>query len=209
MSILFELAEKYNTDKQLKDHNYILMYERLMEEKRVTTNKMLEIGFGEGGSAKMWMDYFPNAEIYCVEYFDKEHEEVWHSPSVDLPELNMIKGDSTNAETWLEIPNNFDFIIDDGSHHPDDQISTFLLGFSHLKSKGLYFIEDTHCNFEVKYTGGQDIIYKWVFDYIIQQQTPGKNYNGNFYQFRNAMPNIVKDIYSYRFYKSVIVFEKA
>ena len=209
MSILFELAEKYNTDKQLKDHNYVLMYGRLMEEKRATTNKMLEIGFGEGGSVKMWMDYFFNADVYCIEYFDKEYSDVWHSPSADIPDLNVIKGDSTKPETWIEIPNNFDYIVDDGSHQPEDQIATFLLGFPHLKSGGLYFIEDTHCDFEVKYTGGKDVIYDWVFKYVIQQQTPGRNYGGNFYACRGAMPEIVRDIYSYQFYKSVIVFEKA
>ena len=124
-------------------------------------------------------------------------------------ELNLIVGDSTKKETWEQVPNNFDFIIDDGSHYPQHQIDTFLNGFSHLKSGGLYFIEDTHCNFENKYTGGNDVIYKWVFDYVIQQQTPGRNYDGNFYQSRGAMPDFVRDIYSYSFYKSTIVLEKA
>jgi len=87
-------------------------------------------------------------------------------------------------------------------------MQTFLLGFSHLKEGGLYFIEDTHCSFEEKY-GNTDLIYRWVFDYIIKQQTPGRNYGGNFYYARRDMDRIVGDIYSYRFYKSVIVFEKA
>ena len=208
MSILFDLADKYKTDKRLADHNYVMMYENLMEKNRMATNKILEVGFGEGGSVKMWMDYFPNAETYCIEYFDKEHTDVWHSPSSDIPDLNVIGGDSTKPETWIDVPGNFDYIIDDGSHFPQDQISTFLHGFSHLKSHGLYFIEDTHCGFEKIY-GETDQVYRWVFDYIMQQQTPGRNYGGNFYQCRNAMPEIVKDIYSYSFYKSVVVFEKA
>jgi hypothetical protein len=43
----------------------------------------------------------------------------------------------------------------------------------------------------------------------MQQQTPGRNYGGNFYQSRGAMPEVVRDIYSYQFFKSVICFQKA
>jgi tRNA G46 methylase TrmB len=112
------------------------MYERFMEKTRLVTNKMLEVGFGEGGSVKMWQEYFPNAEIYCMEYFDKEYAETWHSPSTDVPDLNVIRGDSTKPEPWLEVPFELDFIVDDGSHFPKDQMETFALGFSHLKSGG-------------------------------------------------------------------------
>lgn len=208
MGILYDLADKHKTDKRLADHNYVMMYENLMESKRFTTNKILEVGFGEGGSVRMWMEYFPNADIYCMEYFDKEYSDVWHNPNTDIPELNVIKGDSTKPETWLEVPQNLDYIIDDGSHFGKDQMATFLNGFPHLASGGLYFIEDTHCTFENIY-GATDEIYKWVFNMVMQQQTPGRNYGGNFYQSRGAMPEIVRDIYSYQFYKSVIVFEKA
>lgn len=209
MGYLFDLAEKHHTDKKERDHNYVLMYEKLMERNRLSTKKVLEIGFGEGGSIKMWQNYFTNADIYCIEYFGDEHEKVWKSPSTEIPYLKVIRGNSTEKSTWNEAPYDIDYIIDDGSHQPEHQIETFLLGFPHLKSHGLYFIEDTHCNFEIKYTGGVDVIYKWVFNYIIEQQTPGRNYGGNFYQSRASMPDVIKDIYSYGFYKSVIVFEKA
>ena len=45
MTLLSDLADKYGTDKRFADHNYVDMYEQLMESKRMTTNKMLEIGF--------------------------------------------------------------------------------------------------------------------------------------------------------------------
>jgi len=208
MGNLFKLAELYNTDKKMADHGYVLMYENLLEEKRLTAKRILEVGFGSGASVKMWLDYFVNAEVYCIEYFDKEYTDVWKSPSTEIQELNVVRGDSTKEDTWRGLPEDFDVIIDDGSHFPQHQIATFLNGFKHLKSRGLYFIEDTHCSFEEIY-GNTDMIYKWVFDMIIKQQTPGRNYGGNFYQFRNAIDGIAKEIYSYSFYKSVIVFEKA
>jgi len=208
MGYLLQLADQHNTDKKMADHGYVMMYEKLMEKSRLTTKNLLEIGYGEGGSIKMWADYFPNAQIHCIEYFDDEYKNVWHSPALDVPDLNVIEGDSTKLETWDAVPFDLDYIIDDGSHFPQHQMDTFLSGFSHLKSRGLYFIEDTHCSFQTEY-GYTDLIYKWVFDFVVKQQTPGRNYGGNFYQCRGAMEDIVKDVYSYSFYKSIICFEKA
>jgi len=208
MALLFDLADKYGTDKRFSDHAYVIFYEKLMEPKRMTTNKMLEIGYGSGASIRMWMDYFPNADIYCMEYCGEEHKDVWHNPSLDIPDMELIVGDSTKPESWVDVPNNLDFIIDDGSHFPEHQIKTFLNGFPHVKSGGLYFIEDLHCGFEEAY-GATSRVYDWVFDYIMKQQTPGRNFGGNFYQCRGAMEDVVRDIYSYQFFKSVIVFEKA
>jgi hypothetical protein len=122
----------------------------------------------------------------------------------------LFKGDSTLEETWKQVPNDLDVIIDDGSHHPDSQIETFTYGFSHLHIGGLYFIEDLHCNFEEKYTGGHDIIFKWLFDLIMnQQKAVGGDFPGNFHVTKNNMNDIAKQIYSYHFYKSVVCFEKA
>lgn len=208
MASLIQLAEQYGTDKRPTDHNYVKMYEEIMEETRKSVNNILEVGFGPGASIRMWMDYFPNADVFCIEYFDKEYNEVWKSPSTDIKGLNVVEGDSTLEQTWTDLPSNFDYIIDDGSHFPEHQIATFLNGFPHLKSGGWYFIEDTHCGWEQIY-GATDMIYKWAFDLVTKQQTPGRNYGGNFYQCQGAIEGVARDIYSYRFYKSVIAFQKA
>lgn len=204
---LAELAAKYGTDKQIKDHNYVSMYERLL--KTIKVNSLLEVGLGAGASVKMWIEYFKQAKIYCIEDFGDENKEVWNGADGKINGLKLINGDSTNQETWDKVPANLDVIIDDGNHHPDSQITTFARGFQHLRSGGLYFIEDTHCNFEERYTGGHDLLYKGIFEMIIQQQTPNVNWGGNFYQARYTMPEYVRDIYSYHFYKSIICFEKA
>ena len=208
MSLLSDLADKYGTDKRYSEHNYVTIYERLFDHKRLKINKMLEVGYGSGGSVKMWMDYFPNADVYCMEYCDEEYKEVWHNPKLDLPDLDLIIGDSTKPESWVDVPNELDLIVEDGSHFPEHQIATFMNGFPHVASGGLYIIEDLHCSFEEKY-GNTKMVYEKFFDYIIEQQTPGRNYGGNFYQCRGAMPEVVRDIYSYSFYKSIIIIQKA
>ncbi len=208
MKTLYDLANKYGTDKREQDHNYVRMYEQLLSGRNI--DNLLEIGLGSGASALMWSEAYPDSDIHIMEYFDKEHIEVWNSPQISAPNLTIHKGDSTQHESWANIPYGFDVIIDDGSHFPQHEIETFNLAFPHLKRGGLYFIEDTHCNFEQKYTGGKDIIYNWALNLVFNQQLPLLgNTNGNFYQLRNLMPVPIRDIYSYHFYKSVIVFEKA
>jgi hypothetical protein len=156
----------------------------------------------------MWRDYLPNSQIYVIEYQGDEHRDVWHNPSLDIQNVKIILGDSTKEETWKDIPS-LDIIVDDGSHYAQDQLSTFLIGFGKLSRRGLYFIEDTHCNFEQKY-GATDMLYKWFFDLIIKQQTPQISLGcGDFYKAIPYIQDIAKSIYSYHFYRSVIMVEKA
>jgi hypothetical protein len=68
--------------------------------------------------------------------------------------------------------------------------------------------EDTHCGFERIY-GATDEIYKWVFDLVMRQQTPGANWGGDFYKARPTIQGVAQDIYAYYFFKSIICFEKA
>ncbi len=110
---LAELAAKYQTDKQISDHNYVAMYERML--KTIKVDSLLEVGLGNGASMRMWMDYFPNAKSYCIEYFDEENKTLWHgADGKNIAGLTVFAGDSTVAETWENVPSNLDFIVDDG-----------------------------------------------------------------------------------------------
>jgi hypothetical protein len=212
------LAEKYKSDKRWTEHNYTLMYERMFKTLRISS--LLEIGRGSGASLRMWIEYFKDARIYCMENFGEQYESACKvagdSSRKDIEGLMMINGDSTQVETWNKTPNNLDVIIDDGNHHPQSQLDTFKLGFFHLRSGGLYFIEDTHANFSKSITGGVDQIYNKFFDLVIAQQTPEIQdandcfpMNGDFYKHREFMTGLEKEIYSYHFYRSMIIVERA
>jgi len=204
---LTELAAEFGTDKQVINHNYMPMYEFWLKDQNIS--KFLEIGFGPGSSMRMWTTYYPKAEIYCIDNESDEFKDIWKNPDTNMPNLKMIVGNSTSPEVWLQLPYGLDVIIDDGSHAPLDQIATFMNGFGKLKSGGLYFIEDTHCNFEVRY-GDKDVLYPWLMNLILNQQcSTFKNTEGDFYRFRNLMSWPSRDIRSYHLYKSVILFEKA
>jgi precorrin-6B methylase 2 len=171
-------------------------------------DNLLEVGLGSGASVKMWRDYLPEAQIHCIEYFDEENKTKWNSADGNIDSVKIYRGDSTKIETWDEIPYDLDVIIDDGDHHPDSQIKTFELAFEHLRSGGYYVVEDLHCGFEQKY-GATDEFFRWAFDMIMKQQTPISNYPGNFYVCRSQMQDPIDKIYSYHFFKSCLVLEKA
>jgi hypothetical protein len=168
----------------------------------------MEIGYGSGASLRMWMEYFPQAKAYCMELAGEEFINQWKNPDTNIHNLNMIFGDSTNPETWKNVPNNLDFVVDDGSHLPEDNIATFILGFPKVKSRGIYVIEDLHCGLN-KLFGGKDTFFQWAFNLILDQQIPQLASEGNFYIYRQFMNYLSRDIYSYTFYKSCCVFEKA
>jgi hypothetical protein len=206
MIALDELAIQYKTDKSSLIHNYMPMYERLF--KTVDIKSLLEIGLGDGASLAVWSEYLPEADIYCIELFGEENKSFWKKANgSNVPRAKIISGNSEEENTWKKVPFNLDIIIDDGSHVPDCQIATFLLGFSHLASKGLYFIEDVHASVLAE----NRKIFDWFYDFILrQQQAPAllAGVDWSFENSRNNMGSLVKDIYSYHVYKNVLVFEK-
>jgi hypothetical protein len=207
MGKLDEIATKYNTDKQSKNHNYTEFYEFWLENMKI--DSLLEVGFGPGASARTWLEYLPEAKIYIMDNFGKEYHDVWHDPSVDIPGLNVVRGSSLDPETWLNVPYNLSCVIDDGDHTPTSQIQTFMLGFSKVAPGGIYVVEDLHCNFEPIYTD-HDVFFPWLQQLILNQQCSAfKGTEGDFYKFRGLMSWPSRDIYSFHVYKSAVVFQKA
>jgi len=148
MDKLTELANKYGTDKGTTahcGHSYTIEYNRIFEPMLEQKVKMLEIGVADprfpGASVKVWTEYFPNLEYIG---FDIE-------PSAKAFENDKAKifiGDQNNPVDLLacikEHGGNFDIILDDGSHHGEHILTSFLTLFPFLKKGGYYIIEDLH-----------------------------------------------------------------
>lgn len=136
---LTELAIKYRSDRHPgSKHSYTPYYFNLFSAHRKSIKKILEIGVGEGRGLRMWRDFFPNAFVYGAEnmpgrIFQEERIEV-------------IPCDQTNREQLLElllkIGTDIDFVVEDGSHKPEDQIFTCLTLMQFLKRDVTYIIED-------------------------------------------------------------------
>ena len=134
MKSLNEIYSQFPDSDKGTVHTYMDFYETALEPYRNTRNCVMEIGVKEGGSIRMWSEYFPHAEIIGVDIVD---------PPGEYSEATIVVGDATRAETF-EYLDNFDVIIDDGSHRLQDQLATFRLLWPKLNPGGVYLIEDIH-----------------------------------------------------------------
>ena len=60
------LGTKYNTSK-FTAHSYAPVFEQFLGPLRDQPIHLLEIGICEGASLHVWLDYFPQAQIYGVD----------------------------------------------------------------------------------------------------------------------------------------------
>jgi SAM-dependent methyltransferase len=143
---LCKLARKHGTDKggdhlQRGDtcHNYTPAYSKLFHHWRWQVEAVLEIGIGGGHSLRMWKEYFPNAQIYGIDCDPSCLAQI-------EDRIHCFVADQANEADLLRvmkaIGNEFDLIIDDGSHEPAHQIFTAQVLLPYLAANGLYVIED-------------------------------------------------------------------
>lgn len=160
MNTLSELAFMFGTDKL--EHGYIPFYEQHLPK---SPKKILEIGVKEGRSIRMWQRYFPEAEIHGLDLF-------MEFPVPSIPGVKFWQGNQIDYKILEQLRNeDFDIIIDDGSHNSRDQMMTFFALFNGKH----YFIEDLHCcddefyrqslpkEMTAKYFFDNDSIYKKEF----------------------------------------------
>jgi len=63
---LEKIVDNRRTDKNTI-HSYLPLYQKLLISKKETAKNVLEVGIHNGGSIKLWNDFFINANIYGVE----------------------------------------------------------------------------------------------------------------------------------------------
>ena len=145
MSVMRMLFDKYDCDRGSFKHYYDRCYDQYMESVRFKELNILEIGCLDGKSIETWVEYFPNAQIYTGDTFERTPAE--QVSILNHERVHWLKLDSMAEETpayireqWGDVE--FDFIIDDGAHWPQANELTFKNFFPMLKKSGVYFIED-------------------------------------------------------------------
>jgi hypothetical protein len=140
MNTLDELFLKHSSDKGIDCHNYSKYYEMFFGPIKDSNVKLLEIGIFAGASLRAWREYFPNGEISGIdirgdyEYLIDEGCKATYV--VDQGDMNQLIAFNEAHR------NEFDIIIDDGSHEANHQIQTFEILFTGLQKGGMYIIED-------------------------------------------------------------------
>lgn len=133
--------------------SYLRYYDQLFAPMREQSIRLFEIGVQNGGSLETWSHYFNNASLIIGCDIDPKCAELSY---VD-PRINIVVGDANSAATYqkiMGIADQFDIVIDDGSHKSMDIISSFINYFPLLSPGGLYVVEDACCLFMDEFGGG-------------------------------------------------------
>ncbi|WP_020205090.1 hypothetical protein [Cupriavidus sp. WS] len=154
---LTDLANAFRSDKGTihpEPHSYTLVYDMLLQPRRHSVRRMLEIGLCAGGpevgadpqrrppdapSVRMWLSYFPAAQVHGFDISDFSFFE--------HPRFEFSRGDAGVERDLLAAVHgreDYDLIIDDGSHASFHQQLAFKCLFPRLRPGGLYIIEDLH-----------------------------------------------------------------
>jgi len=138
---IMSLVDLVNNDRTTKNtiHSYLPLYDNLLLRLKDKAQNVLEIGISwQGGSIKLWDDYFTNAQIYGIDIIHMD--DIWDEIIKDKITLYTYV-DAYNDEwfnsTFLNKNIKFDFMLDDGPHTLESIIAFIklysqLLRYHHL-----------------------------------------------------------------------------
>ena len=181
------LFHKYGSDKanvfklsQQTGHGYSIYYEKKLEPYKNINLNILEIGSYAGASAAAFTKYLPKSKVYCFDVNISNFK--YKSKNINVYGIdinNQKKVIKTLNKIFLEQNfNQFDLIIDDGSHHLSDILMSLKIFFKYVKNKGLYIIEDyKHPNY---YKYNRDIDHLLV-DQIFESLNSKRSFNSNIF----------------------------
>lgn len=135
------------TDKGPQDHGFTEVYERFLFTRRNDPIRILEIGIDQGGSLKMWADYFPKARIYGIDIEDRSSME---TDRVKTFVADQSKRDQLGA-FLAKYPGPYDLILDDGGHSMEQQQVSLGFLFPQVAPGGIYVVEDVHTSLKAFY----------------------------------------------------------
>jgi hypothetical protein len=140
---LLDLVDNTRTDKNTI-HSYLPLYETLLSSRRERAKNVLEVGIYNGGSIRLWHDYFTNATIHGVEiaHIDLLWDGIKGNRNIRLhTSTNAYDSEFINRE-FVSKNVRFDVLLDDGPHTLGSMIQ-FVEKYSPLLTDdGILIIED-------------------------------------------------------------------
>jgi hypothetical protein len=153
MKSLFDYYKEHRSKVSDKWSSYLTLYENIFSERKNSSVSYFEIGVQNGGSLEIMSEYFPKAQVLVgCDINDKCAELAY-----DDKRIHLIVGDVNSdyvKQEILKISENFDIIVDDGSHTSADIVKSFANYFSHINWGGVYIVEDLHCSYWSEFDGG-------------------------------------------------------
>ena len=140
----------FYTDKWL--HYFDIYTENFSKYKNKKTT-ILEIGILNGGSLKMWKNFFStDSTIAGIDIIPK-------CKKYEKDNIKIFIGDQTDTnflDSVIKEIGTPDIIIDDGGHTCNQQITSFDYLFQHLNNQGIYLVEDTHTSYHPDFQDRQE-----------------------------------------------------
>ena len=131
--------------------HYFDIYHRHFAGFRGQPLTMIEIGVFNGGSLRMWRDYFgPQSTIVGVDI--NPECKIFAEPGIDI--VIGDQGDRSFLRSLADRYPNFAIVVDDGGHRMEQQISTFEELYPRMRPDGIYLCEDTHSSYMPIFGGG-------------------------------------------------------
>ena len=147
MNSLIDIGKKHPTSKNIS--GFMKLYDSFFKDYKDKNINILEIGVDNGDSLRVWREYFSKANICGIDIIKKDFK----ISNVEI--LCGSQNDPIFLDTVIKKYNNFDIIIDDGSHLSKHIIFSFNYLFKHLNNEGLYIIEDLQTSYFRRYGGSR------------------------------------------------------
>lgn len=137
-----ELANSCGTDKA-SVHGYHRFYPFVLAQlSHPEPFTIVEIGFGDGASIPLWKRLFPQAFLICLDRDVSEQGDGYVVIQADQEQPEQLHAALQSSPSPVRL------VIDDGSHHPRHQLSSFSLIFEEvLEPGGFYIIEDIETSY--------------------------------------------------------------
>jgi hypothetical protein len=140
---LEEIVDNSRTDKNTT-HSYLPLYQKLLIKKKETSKNVLEIGINNGGSIKLWSDFFNNANVYGLDIMNIN--EMWEGIKNKEKIILHTSSDAYNTDffntNFLNKNIKFDFMLDDGPHTLESMQQFIKLYSQIMTDDGILIIED-------------------------------------------------------------------
>lgn len=143
MATLTELVDNTRTDKNTT-HSYLGLYQELLLKRKETAKNVLEVGICNGGSIKLWSDFFTNATVYGLDIMPYEHvwDEIKNKNNIVLHTSTDAYNNEFFTKNFLEKNIQCDFMLDDGPHSLESMKQFIQLYSQIMTEDGILIIED-------------------------------------------------------------------
>jgi hypothetical protein len=186
-----------------KMEHYLEIYDDLLAPWQGRDISFLEIGVYKGGSIPMWQGFLGQGAKLAFLDIDPACK------ALELPGTKVEIGDQANPDFLGRVAHAhgpFDLIVDDGGHKMDQQITSFLNLWPHLRDRGLYIVEDTHTSYWPGFGGG----YQAPGSFIEMAKSLIDRMHSWYTEDDKGFPlhPLAREIGGIRFYDSLVVIEK-